>query len=56
MAETLAARLVERVGVQLGLCDWWRVVLSVLRRGGQGDGVPAACFVLVVAETLAAGC
>ena len=42
MAETLAARLVESVGVQLGLRDWWCVVLSVLRRGSQGDGVPAA--------------
>ena len=42
MAETLAARLVESVGVQLGLRDWRRVVLSVLRRGSQGDGVPAA--------------
>ena len=56
VAETLAARLVESVGVQSGLRDWWRVVLAVLRRGGQGAWCAnRACVVLVVAETLAAG-
>ena len=57
MAETLAARLVESVGVQLGLRGWWCVVLFVLRRGGQGDGVPtvrALCWSLLRRWLLAA--